>query len=384
MAIDRPSFAEECVRQGVFFTVQPHYLLGVAQLRSGISDDVIGDQIGPFRMKQAEWDANCDSDEFDIHFTSAQITSPLRQCAVFALMANRAFVAFASANNRNPSAKELYLQQWPAADTPTLAADFQKALDDTAALIGTAARAVLDDPQSVTPVASADQPTSRPPLPFNPDPIPHVPAVGMLILDMLQRNWRAAKPELIQGMANTAGVLTSLGINTPLRMAHFMAQISEECGSGTEMVESLNYSAQRMMQVFPNRFPTVASTAGFVGNERAFGDKVYNGRMGNQVGTDDGFNYRGRGCLQLTGHDSYNAIGKACAIDLINNPDLAIDPGNVLLVAGTEFVKLNCLSDCDSDDVVQVSARVNLGHPTSNPNAINGLAERKRQLGIWK
>lgn len=384
MAIDRASFAEECIRQGVYFTIQPHYLLGVAQLRSGISDQNDGDKIGPFRLKQAEWDANSNSDDFDFHFTSADISSPIRQCLVVAYMANRAFTAFASANNRNPSAKELYLKQWPDAATPTLDTDFQKALDDTAALIGPAARAVLDDPQSVSPVASADQPTSGPPPPFTPDPIPPAPAVGMLTLDMLQRNWRAAKPELIQGMANTAGVLTNLGINTPLRMAHFMAQISEECGSGTEMVESLNYSAQRMMQVFPNRFPTEASTVGFVGNERAFGDKVYNGRMGNQVGTDDGFNYRGHGCLQLTGRDSYNTIGQACGVDLINNPDLAITPANVLLIAGTEFVKLGCLPDCDSDDVIQVSARINLGHTTNNPGAINGLNERKRQLGIWK
>jgi len=163
MAIDRAKFAEECVRQGVFFGVNPHYVLGVAQLRSGISDDKKDDQIGPFRLKQAEWDANCNNDEFDVHFTPAQVSSSTRQCVVFALMAHRAFDAFISANGRNPSAKELYLQQWPAAATPTFAADFQKALDETTALIGPAAAAVVDDPQSVQPViASSDQSTTRP------------------------------------------------------------------------------------------------------------------------------------------------------------------------------------------------------------------------------
>ena len=74
MAIDRASFAEECIRQGVYFTIQPHYLLGVAQLRSGISDQNDGDKIGPFRLKQAEWDANSNSDDFDFRFT-AQISA---------------------------------------------------------------------------------------------------------------------------------------------------------------------------------------------------------------------------------------------------------------------------------------------------------------------
>jgi hypothetical protein len=63
---------------------------------------------------------------------------------------------------------------------------------------------------------------------------------------------------------------------------------------------------------------------------------------------------------------------------------LAADPNNVLLVAGTIFVKLGCLPDCDRDDVVQVSARINLGHPTNNPGRINGLPDRRAQLVIWK
>jgi putative chitinase len=385
MTIDRGLFAQECIREGVFFTVEPHYLLAVAQFRSGISDDSTADEIGPFRFKQAEWNANSDDDEFDLHFTAEQINSPTRQCAVFGLMTLRAFEEFETANNRSPSPKELYLQQWPRSVT----ADFQKAFDDTAALVGPAADAVLDDQGSVTPIASVDQPMSGPAPRVGPEAIPDAPAPAgppgpALTLAMLKRNWPRAKPSLIQGMVATAGVLGKLGLNTPLRMAHFMGQISEECGSGTQMLESLKYSAAQMMKVFPSRFPTLASTRGFVKNEVPFGDKVYNGRMGNRPGTDDGFNFRGRGCLQLTGRDSYGAIGKSCQLDLIDNPDLAVDPANALLVAATEFVKLGCLADCDRDNVVQVSARINLGHPTNSPGSINGLDERRKQLGIWK
>jgi len=143
MPLDRASIAEECVRQGVYFGVEPHYLLAVAEVRSGISSDDDGVRKGLFRLTQAEWDANSNDDEFDIHFTSAQISSPLRQCAAFALMTNRAFSAFVKANNRNPSTKELYLQQFPASDTTGL----QKALDDTAALIGPAAKATPEQLQ---------------------------------------------------------------------------------------------------------------------------------------------------------------------------------------------------------------------------------------------
>src|SRR5215211_219718 len=175
MAIDRALFAEQCVREGVFFAIEPHYMLAVAQLRSGISDGNNGDRFGPFRLKQAEWDANGHDDDLDVHFVSTDINSPSRQCSVFGLMAHNAFETFVGANNRSPSANELYLQQWPDAATPTLAADLQKALDDTAGLIAPAAEAVLDDPKSVAPVANADQPTIGPPPPLGPDPIVPVP-----------------------------------------------------------------------------------------------------------------------------------------------------------------------------------------------------------------
>jgi uncharacterized protein (TIGR02594 family) len=163
MVIDRALFAQECIRQGVFFGVNPHYILGVAQFRSGISDDTNGDQIGPFRLKQGEWNANSNSDEFELHFAPTQISSAARQCAVFGLMAHRAFDAFISKTGRNPSAKDLYLQQWSDAVPATFDSDFQKAFDDTAALVEPAADAVLDDPESVPPlITAADQKTTRP------------------------------------------------------------------------------------------------------------------------------------------------------------------------------------------------------------------------------
>jgi len=71
-------------------------------------------------------------------------------------------------------------------------------------------------------------------------------------------------------------------------------------------------------------------------------------------------------------------------LDLVNNPDSVNAPQNVLLIAGTEFVKSGCLADCDVDNVVRVSARINVGSAGASPGKINGLSERKRQIAIWK
>src|SRR5262245_2782316 len=251
--LDPPTIAEECVRQGVFFGVEPHYLLSVVQLRSGISSDDDGDKKGLFRLTQQQWNDNSNSDAFDIHFRPDQISSSLRQCAVFAFMAHGAFTAFVEASKRNPTATELYLQQFPGAD----ASGLQQALNDTAALIGPAADEVLDAPEVVSTLPGANQPTPGPPV-ITPDPMPLPGGAGpgLLTLAMLQRRWRVppASADIVQGMANTAGVLSQLGINTPLRMAHFMAQISEETDNGREMTESLNYRAEHIVEVWPSRF----------------------------------------------------------------------------------------------------------------------------------
>lgn len=97
-----------------------------------------------------------------------------------------------------------------------------------------------------------------------------------------------------------AGILQS-----KLRLCHFLAQIAHESGGFTVKEESLNYkTSKRLMQVWPKRFPTVASTKPFLGQPTKLGDKVYGGRMGNKD-PGDGFKYRGRGYLQTTGRDAY-------------------------------------------------------------------------------
>ncbi|MBR0684422.1 glycoside hydrolase family 19 protein [Bradyrhizobium manausense] len=203
---------------------------------------------------------------------------------------------------------------------------------------------------------------------------------------MMKDHWPQASQALRDGLVQTAKtVFVQYKIDSPLRLAHFMAQISQECNAGTEMVENMNYThAQRIMAVWPTRFPTYDSAAPYVRHPRELADKVYNGRMGNRAGTDDGFDYRGRGCLQLTGRESYASIGSLCGLDLVANPDLVSDPADALVVAAAEFVGNGCLTWCDHDNVVNVSALVNLGHLVADAGQIVGLNDRKAWLKVWK
>jgi putative chitinase len=198
-----------------------------------------------------------------------------------------------------------------------------------------------------------------------------------LLLSMLQRLWPHAPQALTEAIAaQSAAVFDKYKINTPLRIAHFMAQISHESNGGTVTAESLTYThAARIAAVWPTRF-TADSAAPFVSNPKALADKVYNGRMGNAVAGDDGYNFRGRGLLQITGRASYRTIGALCGLPLEDHPDMAFAPTAALSVAAAEFVHLGCLPYCDKDDVRIVTRRVNGGYI--------GLDSRKAWLTRWK
>jgi putative chitinase len=138
----------------------------------------------------------------------------------------------------------------------------------------------------------------------------------------------------------------------------------------------MSYStATRIHAVWPSRF-TVESAQGYVRDPKKLASKVYNGRMGNVPGSDDGYNYRGRGLLQITGRESYRRIGRLTGLPLEDQPGLAYTPSNALTIAAAEFSSLGCLPFCDKDDVRTVTRRVNGGYI--------GLDSRKAWLAKWK
>ena len=166
-------------------------------------------------------------------------------------------------------------------------------------------------------------------------------------------------------------VLDIFGINTPLRLSHFLAQCATESGEFKAVRENLNYSAEGLKKTFGKYFPGT-TTNSYARKPELIASKVYGGRMGNgNEATREGYKFRGRGYIQLTGKNNYAAFGKVVNADLITNPDL-VATQYPLLSAAWFFTKnkLNEVADKGATDkvVTSVSKIVNGG--------TNGLAER--------
>jgi putative chitinase len=203
--------------------------------------------------------------------------------------------------------------------------------------------------------------------------------LAMLTNDIMREMWPqgdAKVPGLVDGIVGAApAVFPKYELTSDLLIAHAMAQFSHECGAGNEIVENLNYSAQGLMNTWPSRFDA-AKAAAFAHDQRRIANEVYNGRMGNRVDTDDGWNYRGRGGSQVTGHDGYDKLGQKVGLNLVNEPDLVNNPQHFLECAVADFVICGCLPFAAHDDVNGVTFHLNGGHI--------GLSERTAWLARWK
>jgi putative chitinase len=166
------------------------------------------------------------------------------------------------------------------------------------------------------------------------------------------------------------------GITTNLRLAHFLAQCSLESTGFTATVENLNYSAQRLLQVFPKYFRGVDPND-YARNPEKIGNRVYANRMGNgDEASGDGFKYRGRGYIQLTGKNNYTSFSNFVGEDCVANPDLVASK-YPLASAAFFFNSNNIWAICDrgaSDGVVtQVSTAVNGNPPHAVPERIQNF-----------
>lgn len=146
----------------------------------------------------------------------------------------------------------------------------------------------------------------------------------------------------------------------------FLGQILHESGGLEHMGENLNYSAERLMQVWPSRFPTLSVAQPFARNPEALANKVYGGRMGNTE-PSDGWLYRGRSPLQITGKDNYIMVGDIMGQDLVTMPELLEQPHFALeaTIAWWE----DRIPDSLLGDTEKVTRRVNGG--------LHGLAQRE-------
>lgn len=124
-------------------------------------------------------------------------------------------------------------------------------------------------------------------------------------------------------------------INTSARMAAFLAQIIHESASFSQLTENLKYSASRLCVVWPKRFANEQAAAPYAGNPERLANLVYANRMGNgDERSGDGYQFRGRGLIQLTGRDNYTRCGRALQLDLLAAPDLLLQPAGASRSAG--------------------------------------------------
>ena len=168
-------------------------------------------------------------------------------------------------------------------------------------------------------------------------------------------------------------------INTPQRIAGFLAQTSHESGGYTMLTENLNYRAATLAACWPNRFavlgpdkkpvkdqqgkltPTAVANA-IAGKPELIANMVYSSRMGNgPAESGEGWAYRGRGLKQLTGKDNYARCGQALGVDLVGDPDLLLQPLYAARSAGW-FWKANALSTfADAGDIKGMTKKINGG-----------------------
>lgn len=154
-------------------------------------------------------------------------------------------------------------------------------------------------------------------------------------------------------------------INTPLRLAHFLAQCGHESGGFKLVQENLNYGAKGLLGIFKKYFPTEEKAKLYERKPEKIANLVYGARMGNgPESSGDGYKFRGRGYIQLTGKDNYTAFGKAINEDIVANPD-KVATNYALLSAAWFFHKngLHKIADGGATDAVvtSVTKRVNGG-----------------------
>jgi putative chitinase len=207
-------------------------------------------------------------------------------------------------------------------------------------------------------------------------------------LDQIRLLAPSARSSYRNAFANGQSVLETYEISaSPLRIAHFMAQVLHECGGLTIQFENMNYTAERLPVVWPKRFKPKGplDPQEYAHNPQKLANAVYGGRLGND-GPDDGWIYRGRGLLQLTGKESYrNSTTNLRKVfsqvpDLVAQPDQVISQEWCLHVAAEKWKSSHCDVHADNDDINGVTRCIN-GALTNKNDRRQWLVKTKF---VWK
>ena len=179
-------------------------------------------------------------------------------------------------------------------------------------------------------------------------------------------------PKVDEWFEAVSANLPDYQIDTKLRVAAWMAQIGHESGDFKWVVENLNYSTERLMQVFPYYFPTYELASQYGRQPEKIANRVYSNRMGNgNEASGDGFKFRGRGLIQLTGKENYTNCSQTMYGDwliLVKDPDLLCETDGAVRSACWFWNSRNLNSYADSQDMREITRRINGGY--------NGLDDR--------
>lgn len=160
---------------------------------------------------------------------------------------------------------------------------------------------------------------------------------------------------------------TRFGFTAPTPMAMWLAQCGHESMGFTQFVENLNYSAAALRSTWPSHFPTDQIAGQYARQPERIANRAYGDRLGNgPEASGDGWRYRGRGLIQITGKDNYRVCGDALGVDLVSQPELVATERFAALSAGW-FWRSHGLNGV-ADDVVAATRRINGG--------LNGLSDR--------
>lgn len=168
------------------------------------------------------------------------------------------------------------------------------------------------------------------------------------------------------------GACKAFDINSQLRLAAFLAQIGHESNNLSAVVENLNYSKEGLNATWPNRFPTVESAVPYHRNPVRIANRVYANRMGNgDESSGEGFLYRGRGLIQLTGKEMYRRLSNEFGVDFVGNPDLLLQPVWCALSAAWYWNDKQLNDLADNSDLLIITKRINGG--------TKGMLDRKER-----
>lgn len=166
-------------------------------------------------------------------------------------------------------------------------------------------------------------------------------------------------------IAQIPDVMEKFQINTPLRLCHFLAQCGHESNNFKAVNENLNYGAKGLLGIFKKYFPTEAKALEYERKPEKIANLVYGGRMGNgPEASGEGYKYRGRGYIQLTGKDNYSAFDKVVEENIVENPDLVASKYPLLSAAWYwNSRSLNALADKGASEleVTAITKKVNGG-----------------------